>query len=78
MSRTKVWHTVGAVSLALVILLLLSVQFLPLPPVKPGNDYDISFKTMMITGFAYGATPGLAAILSLGPILFLPRKPIPS
>lgn len=61
---------------ALVWLLILAsiVYFSPVPSVRPGNDYEVLFKNLVLTWFGYFACPGVAVLLGFGSTLLMKRN----
>jgi hypothetical protein len=75
--RQHVWRTFGGAMALFLALLWVAVYFYPLPAVRPGSDYDVALKNLFISGFAYAAAPGFAALFAFVVTLALPRQPLP-
>ena len=75
--RKHVWRIFCGGMALFMALLWVAVYFYPLPTVRPGSDYDIALKNLFISGFAYAAAPGFAALFAFVVTLALPRQPLP-
>lgn len=74
--RSRVWLVFGVVVALLLPILVLVVHAVPLPAVRPGDDYGIAFKNFFATGFGYTAAPGLAALMGWVATFALPKQPM--
>ena len=73
-----VWQAFTITALALLPLLAYAIYSFPFDTGSPGSNYRILFKYYLITGFAYAASPGVAAVLSFFAVQLCPRRAAPS
>lgn len=53
---------------------LFVVHEYPYAIVRPGSDYDVAMKNLILQGFGYSAIPGLASLLAAVATLLMPKK----
>ena len=70
----RVWWFFVVTFVVILPVVIIALQMISYPHVRPGSDYDIAMRNLFFKGLGYCAAPGLAALCAGFATRFSPKK----